>query len=175
VNCPNCNNEIFDEEATFCPKCGKPLSSEGELEQKSVDLSQKQTDLVLAAALLTIIAGAFMASIGYTGIYQYQALLDYYGSVLASELVGFLIFGVIDILCAAFAIVGALFMLKRKQFKISILGIILLLASVFITYLTITQYQYSFVDILLFSEISVFILSILSGALIITAKNEFTG
>ena len=58
---------------------------------------------------------------------------------------------------------------------LSLLGVIFLLASVFITYITIIQYQYSFVDILLFSEVSVFILSILSGGLIITAKNEFMG
>lgn len=128
-----------------------------------------------AAALLTIIAAAFMASIGYTGLYQYQALLGVYGSIIASDLLGFLIFGIIDLLCAVFAIAGALFMLKRKHLKISILGVIFLLASVFITYITIIQYQYSFVDILLFSEVSVFILSILSGALIISAKNEFTG
>lgn len=116
-----------------------------------------------------------MASIGYTGLYQYQALLGVYGSIIASDLLGFLIFGIIDLLCAVFAIAGALFMLKRKHLKISILGVIFLLASVFITYITIIQYQYSFVDILLFSEVSVFILSILSGALIISAKNEFTG
>ena len=93
MNCPNCN-EIVDEEATFCPKCGKPLGPEGELEQNSIYLPQKQTDLVLAAALLTIIAAAFMASIGYTGLYQYQRLLDYYR---ASELVGFLIFGIMGL------------------------------------------------------------------------------
>lgn len=173
LNCPYCDNEIIEKDASFCPTYGKSLSSE-ETKQGSIDVVQKPADLLLAAALLTIVSAAFMASIGYTGIYQYQALIDVYGSTLASEFFGFLIFGFIDLFCAAFAVGGGIFMLKRKQLKISILGVVFLLASVFVTYITIIQYQYSFVDILLFSEVSVFILSIVSGALIFSSKAEFT-
>ena len=173
MNCPYCGNEIIYEDATFCPKCGKSLVSEDELQQNSIQMQQKRADLVLAAAMLTIIPATFMASIGYIGVYQYQSLLDYYGSSLASEFLGFLIFGVIDILCAVFAVVGATFMLKRKRFKISILGVVLLLVSVVVTYITVVQYQYGFTDILLFSEVSAFIFSILSGTLIFASKAEF--
>jgi hypothetical protein len=173
LNCPYCGNEIIYEDATFCPKCGKSLVSEDELQQNFIQMQQKRADLVLVAAMLTIIPATFMASIGYIGVYQYQALLDYYGSSLASEFLGFLIFGVADILCAVFAVVGATFMLKRKRLKISILGVVLLLVSVFVTYITIIQYQYGFTDILLFSEVSAFIFSVLSGTLILASKAEF--
>ena len=123
--------------------------------------------------MLAIIPATFMASIGYIGVYQYQSLVDYYGSSMASEFLGFLIFGVVDILCAVVAVVGATFMLKRKRFIISILGVVLLLVSVFATYITIIQYQYGFTDILLFSEVSAFIFSILSGTLLFASKAEF--
>jgi len=173
LNCPYCGNEIIYEDATFCPKCGKSLASEDELQQNSIQMQQKRTDLVLVAAMLTIISAVFIASIGYIGVYQYQALVDYYGSSMASEFLGFLIFGVADIICAVFAVVGATFMLKRKRLKISILGIVLLLVSVVVNYITVIQYQYGFTDILLFSEVSVFIFSILIGTLIFASKAEF--
>jgi len=131
---------------------------------------QNQTDLVLAAGILTIISAAFSSGLGYIGIYQYVSLLSYYGHDL---LQGFLILGVFGIVASAFGLAGGVFMLKRKRIKVSMLGVILLLASVVVTYITIQHYQYGFTDILLFSEISIFILSILSGILVFTSKTEF--
>jgi predicted nucleic acid-binding Zn ribbon protein len=164
LNCPNCGKEILDEDATFCPKCGEPLEPEDEMQQKS-------TDLVLAAALLSIIAAAFSSGLGYISTYQYVSLLSYYGHDL---LQGFLILGVFGIVASAFGLVGGTFMLKRKRIKVSMLGVILLLVSVLVSYITIQHYQYGFTDILLFSEISIFIFSILSGVLVFSSKAEFT-
>jgi hypothetical protein len=48
------------------------------------------------------------------------------------------------------------------------------LVSVVSTYITIQQYNYGFTDILLFTGITAFILSIMSGILIFTSKAEFT-
>jgi len=163
LNCPNCGKEILDEDATFCPKCGEPLEPEDEMLQEG-------TDLVLAAGILTIISAAFSSGLGYITIYQYTSLLSYYGHDL---LQGFLILGVFGIVASAFGLAGGVFMLQRKRIKVSMLGIILLLASVFVTYITIQQYQYGFTDILLFSEIAIFIFSILSGVLVFTSKTEF--
>ena len=163
MNCPNCGKEIVDEDTVFCPQCGEPLEAEGEM-------LQNQTDLVLAAALLTIVAATFSSGIAYISIYQYISLLSYYGH---SVLEGFLILGVFGIAAAAFGVAGGVFMLKRKRIKVSMLGVILLVASVFVSYITIQYYQYGFTDILLFSEISIFILSILSGVLVFTSKTEF--
>jgi hypothetical protein len=174
LNCPNCGEEIIDEDATFCPKCGKSLSPEDETQQDSISLQQKQTDLVLAAAILSIISATFVASLGYIGVYQYNSLLAYYGSALSSEFLGFLIFGAVGIVAAIFALIGGIFMLKRKRFIVSTLGFILPLLSVFITYIIIQQYNYGFTDILLFTEIAAFILSFMSGILVFTSKAEFT-
>lgn len=167
MNCPNCGKEILYEDATFCPKCGKSLAPEDEIQQK-------RTDLVLAAAILSIISATFVASLGYIGIYQYTTLLSYYGSSMASEFLGFLIFGVIGIIAAVFALAGGTFMLKRKWFIFSMLGAIFPLVSVFVTYISIQHYNYGFTDIMLFTEISAAILSIMSILLIFTSKAEFT-
>jgi hypothetical protein len=131
---------------------------------------QNQTDLVLAAALLTIVAAAFSSGIAYISSYQYISLLSYYGH---SVLEGFLILGGFAVAASAFGLAGGAFMLKRKRIKVSMLGVILLVASVFVNYITIQHYQYGFTDILLFSEISIFIFSILSGVLVFTSKTEF--
>ena len=167
MNCPNCGKEIIYEDATFCPKCGKSLAPEDEIQQK-------RTDLVLVAAMLTIISAAFVASLGYIGIYQYTTLFSYYGSAMASELLGFLIFGVDGIIVSAFALAGGIFMLKRKWFIFSMLGAIFPLVSVFVTYISVQHYNYGFTDIVLFTEISAAILSIMSILLIFTSKAEFT-
>jgi hypothetical protein len=100
-----------------------------------------------------------------------MSLLSYYGHDL---LQGFLILGVFGIVASAFGLAGGVFMLKRKRIKVSMLGVILLLVSIFVSYITIQHYQYGFTDILLFSYISIFIFSILSGVLIFTSKTEFT-
>jgi hypothetical protein len=171
LNCPNCGKELTDEDADFCPKCGKSLAPEGEIQQDSIDVQPKSTDLVLAAGILTLISAAFSSGLGYITLYQYMSLLSYYGHDL---LQGFLIMGVFGFVASAFGLAGGLFMLKRKRMKFSMIGVILLVASVFVNYLFIQYYQYGFSDVLLFSEVSIFILSIWSGVLVFSSKAEFT-
>ena len=171
MNCPHCDNELIDEDATFCSKCGKSITTKGEIEKSVLDVQQKRTDLVLAAAILSIVSAAFIASLGYIGIYQYISLLAYYDSSL---ILGFLIFGVIGIIASVIALAGGTFMLKRKRFILSTLGFILPLVSVVSTYITIQYFNYGFTDILTISfTIITFILSIMSGILILTSKAEF--
>ena len=174
MNCPNCDEEIVYEDATFCPKCGKSLVSEGDIEQNIFDTQQKRTDFVLGSAILTIFSAALIGSIGFMGAYQYFALLDYYGSSLASEFLGFLIFGILGIISAIIALVGSMFILQRKRFKISIVGAIFPLVSVIGTYITIQQYAYGFTDTLLFALPNVLILTIMSILLLFKSKTEFT-
>ena len=100
LNCPYCDSEIVNDDVTFCPKCGKSLNPDGELNQTSMDVPQKRTDLVLAAALLTIIAAAFTSSMGYLAIDQYTVALSdlsFYPGATASEFLGFLILGILRI------------------------------------------------------------------------------
>ena len=164
--CPNCSKEITDEDTFFCPKCGKSLTDES----KVGETQSKITDLVLAAGILSLISATFSSGLGYIAIYQYISLLSYYGNNL---LQGFLIMGCFGIVASAFGLAGGILMLKRKRIKLSILGITLLVVSVFLNYVIIQYYQYGFSDILLFAEISIFILSIWSGALVFTSKAEF--
>jgi hypothetical protein len=173
LNCPYCDAEIGNEETTICPNCGKSLEVEDNLPKESIDITQKQTDLVLAGAIFTIISAVIVISVGFIGVYQYLAWVDYYQSTVPPQYLGFLVFGISDIVFGLVAIMGGVFILKRKSFKVSILSIISLLASVIGTYIIIAQYQYGFTEILVLSEVSVFILSILSGALIFSSKTEF--
>ena len=164
MNCPNCGKEILDEDASFCPKCGESLAPEDEIQQK-------RTDLVLAAGMLTIISAAFSSGLGYIALYQYISLMSFYGHSL---LQGFLILGVFGIVASAFGLAGGIFMLKRKLIKVSMLGVILLVVSVVVTYITIQHYQYGFTEIILLSEISIIMFSILSAIFVFTSKDEFT-
>ncbi len=170
MNCPYCDNEIVTEDAIFCPKCGKSLAPEEEMHQESIEVQQKQPEFVLVAAMLTIIAAAFSAGLGYTAVYQYISYVSYYD---ISILLGFLILGILCIVVSAFALAGGVFMLKRKYIKISMLGVILLLVSVVVNYIIRQHYQYGFTEIVLLSEISIVIFSIISGIFVATSKDEF--
>jgi hypothetical protein len=165
LKCPHCGEEVPYEGVSFCPKCGK-----------SLDLQQKHTDLVLVAAILTIISAAFSAGVGYLAFDRYIGFLGY----SLSGVLGFLIVGVLSAVVTVFGIVGGIFMLKKKQVNLSMLGTILLLVSAVGNYLTLQYYrrqyslQYGFMEIALFSTIFILILSILSGIFITASKAEFT-
>ncbi len=176
MNCPYCDNEIVSEDATFCPKCEKSLAPEEEMQQESIEVQQKQPELVLVAAMLTIIAAAFTASMGYLGVDQYITVvsnLSMYPGSTASELLGFLIFGILRLITSALALTGSIFMLQRKQFKISMIGAILPLVSVFGTYIIIQQYNYGYISILQITEPPVLIMTIMSIMMLFKSKAEF--
>lgn len=166
LKCPHCGEEIPYEDVKFCPKCGKSL----EVKQ------QKSTDLVLAAAMLTIISAAFSAGLGYLAFDRYVTFVfDYSFSIV----LGFLAVGILSIVASAFAIIAGIFMLKKKYVNVSMLGVILLLISAFGNYITLHYYrlqysqQYGFMEIALFCEIAILIFSILSGIFISASKAEF--
>lgn len=167
--CPYCDTEIVDEDATFCSNCGKSLASEGEQQCEPFQVQEKQSDLMLVAAVLTIIAATLSAGLGYIGLYRYVSFVDYYDF---SILLGFLIMAAIDFFVSAFAMAGSIFILKRKRIKFSMIGVALLLVSVVVNYMIIQYYQYGFTDIIVMSEVAILIFSILSGV-IVTTKAEF--
>lgn len=178
MNCPYCGNEIEDEDATFCPKCGESLTTkEDETEQETIEAPQKRNELVLAAAILTMISATFVASMGYLGVYQYFATIDYYlttyGYSVASEVLGFLIFGVDGIIAAAFALAAATFMLKRKWFIFSMLGTAFPLVSVIVTLVCVLHYNYGFTDILIFTQVASAMFSVMSTVLNFASRKEY--
>jgi endogenous inhibitor of DNA gyrase (YacG/DUF329 family) len=178
LNCPYCGNEVEDEDATVCPNCGKSLTIEDETEQDVIEVPQKRTDLVLAAAILTMLSATFVASLGYLGVYQYFAMIDYYmsyyGYSVASEVLGFLIFGIEGVIAAAFALAGATAILKRKWFKFSMLGTVFPLVSVIVTLICVLQYGYAFTDMLIFAEVSTAMLSVMGTLLNFVSRKEYT-
>lgn len=164
MKCPHCGEEVPIEDVSFCPKCGKPL-----------DLEQKPTELVLAAALLTIISAAFSAGLGYLAFDRCISFLtlDY----TFSAVLGFFIVGILSTIGSAFAIIAGIYMLKRKHVNFSMLGVLILLVSAFGNYIILYYYgyvQYGFTEIALFCEITILIFSILSGIFITSSKAEFT-
>ena len=173
LNCPHCGSELVYEDATLCSKCGESLTAEEDETQQEIIQTQKQTDLLLVATLLTMISGTFVASIGYLCVYQYFALIDYYGSSVASDVFGFLIFGAVGLIAATFALVGVFFMLKRKLFLFSLVGAIFPLASVFVTFVYIQQYNYGFTDILIFTEVATAMFSVMSIILNFVSRNNY--
>lgn len=152
------------------------MAEKGGNQFNSFQLRQNQPDLVFAGALLTLISAAFVAGVGYLGLYQYVSLVDYFGSTaLPSDLPGFLIFGTVSIVASVCAMASGMFMLKRSNFKVSMLGIIGLIVSVFVTYGFTPSYYYS-VDIraiLMFTEVIVFLLAIISGLFVSSSNSEF--
>ena len=174
MNCPHCDNELEYEDATFCPKCGVSLiAEENETQQDIIETQQKQADLLPMAAILTMISATFVASIGYLGVYQYIALIDYYGSTVASDVLGFLIFGIGGLIAATFALVGVLFMLKQKRFILSLMGTIFPLVSVFVTFICVQLYSYGFTDILIFAEVATTMFSVMSILLDFVSRKKF--
>jgi DNA-directed RNA polymerase subunit RPC12/RpoP len=153
LNCPYCGKEISAEDATFCPYCGE-----------SLEPKPKSSDVVLAAAILTIVAAAFSAGTGYGALNQYTLLAPNFEFSVISN---YLIVGIIDIVTSVIAIAGAILMLKRKIIIISIIGAIVPLVAVFTPYLVVPQYQYGIV------EIAIIIFAMLSGIFVITSRNEF--
>ena len=181
MDCPHCNSELVYEDATFCPKCGESLTvEEDETQQEVVETQQKQTELLLVAAVLTMISATFVASIGYLGVYQYFAAIDYYvnqyglAASAASEFaIGFLIFGADGLIAAAFALTGAVFMLKRKWFVFSLVGTIFPLVSVLVTFLCIQHYNYGLTEILVFAEVAIAMLSVISILMIFLSRKNY--
>ena len=179
MNCPHCGSELEYEDATFCPNCGESLTAEDETQQEVIETQQKQTDLKLAAAILTMISATFVASLGCVGVNNYFAAIDYYlyyglsYSAASEYAIGFMIFGVESIIAAAFALAGAFFILKQKLFTFSLIGTLFPLASVFVTLLCVQHYNYGFTDILMFSAVTTAMLAVMSILLNFASRKEY--
>ena len=174
MKCPNCSEEISDEEATFCPNCGSPL----ELQPQP-----QHSDYVLASAILTLIATVFSVGPVSTGIYQYYYWVSTFGSSsIPQQVIGFLFFGIFSIVAIAFAIAAVVFILKRKFIIFSMLGAIFPLVSAVVTFVIIYLKELfeplamlGFTDTMLFSEVSMSMLAILSAILLFKSRDEFAG
>ena len=156
------------------------MVEENETQQDVIETPQKQTDLLFAASILAIIGATFVASLGYLGVYQHFAAIDYYvnyyglSSSAASEFaLGFLILGIDGLIAGAFALVGAFFMLKRKWFIFSTIGAVFPLVSVFVTLVFVQHYGYGFTDVLIFAEVAAAMFSVITILMNFASRKEY--
>lgn len=166
MKCPHCGEEVPYENVKFCPNCGKSL----------VVKQKIGTDLVLVAAILTIISAAFSAGLGYIAFDRYLVYAFAAEAYSFAAIAGFLVVGILGIVGAVFGIIAGRFMLKRENVNFSMLGVILLLVSSFGNYITLSFYgyvQYGFMEVAMFCEITILVFSILSAMFLTKTKAEF--
>ena len=164
LNCANCGKEIVDENSSFCAYCGNPFDSK-----------KDKTELLGGAAILLIIAATYTAVIGVIGLINYQATIAYISQVGgdASIYLGFLLFGIINLIAFVPGLIGGLFVLFKKRQKFSLISAILVLGSALATIIIIEYYAYGYADSVLILEISILVFSFLSIFLINKSKMEF--
>ncbi len=164
LNCVDCGKEIVDENSSFCAYCGNPFGSK-----------KNKSELLSGAAILLIIASTFSAVIGVIGLMNYQATVAYYSQVGGdiSVYLGFLIFGIINLIAFIPGLIGGLSVLFKKRQKFSLISSILVLGSALSTIIIIEYYAYGYADSVLFSQISIIVFSFLSIFLIKKSKTEF--
>jgi hypothetical protein len=165
LNCADCGKEIIDEDSSFCAYCGNPFESK-----------KNKTELLGGAAILIIIAATFTLALGVIGLMNYQATVAYYTSIGGdiAPYLGFLLFGLIDIILAIPGLLGGVSALFKRRYKFSFIAAILVLSSSLATFIIIEFYAYGYADIVLFSEIPILVFSILSILLINKSKSEFS-
>jgi hypothetical protein len=163
LNCTKCGKEILDEESSFCAYCGIPFDSK-----------PQNTGLATGAGLLAIIAAAFSVAIGAIGVVNYLSYVDYYAAYGydASTFIGFLYFGIVALIASAFGFAGSALALSGKRVKISVLGTIVMFASVVFTFVAVWYYDYGFSEGILLSGISIAALSIASAIFLVKSKKE---
>ena len=175
LNCAECGKEIVDESSSFCAYCGN-----------SFDLKKSNRELLSTAAILLIISSVFALVFGAIGILNFQAApasyaanAQYYASINVTEAdfmatyLGFLFFGVTNVIAFIPGFLGGISTLFKKSYKISLITSIVVLFSSIVTFIIIQYYAYGYSDSVLFSEIPMLIFSILSIFLITKAKKEF--
>jgi len=165
VNCAKCGKEILDEESSFCAYCGVTFDSK-----------PQSTGLATGAGLLAIIAAAFSVAVGAIGVVNYLSYIDYYSAYgyEASTFIGFLYFGVFAFIASAFGFAGSALALTRKRVKISVLGTIVMFASVVFTFIVVWYYDYGFSEGILLSGISIAAFSIASAIFVTKSKTKGT-
>jgi len=81
--------------------------------------------------------------------------------------------GVFALIAAVFGVAGGMLALARKRFKITFIGMLLVLASAIFTFIVIEWYQYGYTDVIMLAEISIAVFSVAGAILVFKSKNEF--
>jgi hypothetical protein len=84
------------------------------------------------------------------------------------------LFGIFAFIASVFGFAGGILALTRKRVKISVLGTIIMFASVLFTFVAVWYYEYGFSEGILLSGTSIAALSIASAILVVNSKTEVT-
>ena len=164
LSCAKCGKEILDKESSFCAYCGVRFDSESQ-----------SSDLTTASGILAIIAATFSIAVGVLGISYYQSYIIYYSTygVDSSGSIGFLFFLNFAFVSSGFGFVGGTFALAKKRLKLSVIGILLMLASAIFTFIVLWHYQYGYPEGILITGISISAFSLASAIFMGRSKSEF--
>lgn len=163
-SCAKCGKEILDRESSFCAYCGTRFDSK-----------PQSSDLTTGAGILAIIAATFSVVVGVLGITYYQAYIAYYATygLDSSGSIGFLFFLSFAFVSSGFGFVGGTLALAKKRFKLSVIGILLMLASAIFTFIVFWHYQYGYPEAILLTGISISAFSLASAIFMVRSKSKF--
>ena len=120
MNCPNCGEQIKDENALFCPYCANRLH-----------FAKKRSGFQIAAGVLTIIGACISISVGLIGLVPF--VLFFRTSLLIFGSISYLlVMGIFCVFAFTCGLISGIFTLRRTHFKLSIIGVSLVLASGFV-------------------------------------------
>lgn len=164
LKCPNCGNEVSNENANFCPICGNPLHNaiQSPPLQPTEKQQAKRSGFLTASGILTIIASSIIMLFGI--IYLISGLqylgYSYYYNYYSDELIS----GIVGVLGFSFGLTAGILTLKRSSKAFAFFGVVFLMVSSIASPAIITNYNvfgYIFtVPVVLFSILSIVFLGV---------------
>jgi hypothetical protein len=170
--CPNCKKRIRDEEANYCPYCGKLLLTE----TPPPPPPSIRGKLPLIAAGLTTTA-AFVLVV-YAGL-AFQTFAQSYFSIggetgyYPSNYTWLLISATFDLLALPFGLIGSVAALRKRNMGLAVLGATFAMISGFVTFMSVGLAQGYWINSELYS-FPIIVLAATSTAFIAVSRNEFS-
>jgi hypothetical protein len=160
LNCPNCGEEVRDEDALFCPYCANRLT-----------LARKRSGFQIAAGVLTIIGACISISIGLLWLVAFAMYFRTYPFYTPTSY--FLATGIFNVFAFAFGLMSGIFTLRRKHFALSMIGVSLVLVSGFVIIRSLEVMGYEALMGYLVFGVPIVILSLLGLIFAAISRNEF--
>lgn len=170
--CPNCKKRIRDEEANYCPYCGKLLLTET---PPPPPPSIRGKLPPIAAGLTTTAAFALVV---YAGLAFQTFTLSYFSiggetGYYPSNFAWLLISATFDLLALPFGLIGSAAALRKRNIGLAVLGSTFPIISGFVTFISVGLAQGYWMNSGLFA-FPIIALSATSTALTVASRDEFS-